>query len=145
MWLEKKNSGFTGFATGGERGLWESHDLPDDDCLVLTESAIDSVSYAALFPDARPRYRSIGGQVNDQQPALIRAAILDLPEGSQVIAAMNNDDAGHKLASVVLRALDDTGRFALSFLAHLPAGKGSDWNDALRQSRPHLPFPNIHP
>ena len=46
------------------KGLWEPHDLPDDHCLVVAESAIDALSYAALFPDSRTRYRSIGGQLN---------------------------------------------------------------------------------
>jgi hypothetical protein len=141
--FEKKNRDFTGFATGGAKGLWESHDLPDDDCLVLTESAIDALSHAALFPDTHARYRSIGGQVNDQQPALIRAAVLDLPQGSEVIAATDNDDAGRKLAAMIGYAAGSAGRPDLTFRAHHPASEGSDWNDTLRQSRPNIPFPTV--
>ena len=143
---EKKNQGFTGFATGGAKGLWESHDLPDDDCLVLTESAIDALSYAALFSNARARYRSIGGQVNDQQPALIRAAVLDLPQGSTVIAATDNDDAGRKLAAMIAYAAGSAGRPDLTFRAHHPANEGGDWNDVLRETspKPHL-FPTARP
>jgi hypothetical protein len=139
--FEKKNRGFTGFASGGTKGLWESHDLPDDHCLIVAESAIDALSYAALFPDGRARYRSIGGQVNEQQPALIRAAILDLPDGSEVIAATDNDDAGRKLAAMLEKAVTDAGRPAVAFRAHFPVNEGADWNDALRQNPIPLPFP----
>src|SRR5450432_426054 len=50
--FELKNTGFTGFAAGGTKGLWFSHAGPDDRRLVLTESAIDALSHATLFPDA---------------------------------------------------------------------------------------------
>ena len=61
---EIKNRGFTGFAAGGQKGLWFSHTQPADRRLVLTESAIDALSYAALFPDAedQTRYASLGGK-----------------------------------------------------------------------------------
>src|SRR5947207_1758165 len=49
---EIKNCGFTGFAAGGQKGLWFSHTQPDDRRLVLAESAIDALSYAARCPDA---------------------------------------------------------------------------------------------
>ena len=137
--FEKKNRGFTGFATGGTKGLWESHDLPDDRCLMVAESAIDALSYAALFPDSRARYRSIGGQLNDQQPALIRAAIMDLPDGSEVIAATDNDDAGRKLAAMIEKAATDVKRPTIAFRTHLPATPGADWNETLQGSFPIAP------
>jgi len=49
---EIKNCGFTGFAAGGQKGLWFSHTQPADRRLILTESAVDALSYAALFPNA---------------------------------------------------------------------------------------------
>jgi hypothetical protein len=45
---ELKNRNFTGFAKGGEKGLWLSHTKPDDDRAVFAESAIDALSHAAL-------------------------------------------------------------------------------------------------
>src|SRR4029077_18282126 len=61
---EIKNQGFTGFASGGKKGLWFSHSRPSDRRLVLAESAIDALSHAVLFPDAedRTRYASLGGR-----------------------------------------------------------------------------------
>jgi hypothetical protein len=58
---ELKNQNFTGFAVGGEKGLWMSHADSADHRLVVAESAIDALSYAALFLDAGTRYASIGG------------------------------------------------------------------------------------
>ncbi|MBI2690158.1 MAG: DUF3991 domain-containing protein [Acidobacteria bacterium] len=59
---EIKNRGFTGFARGGEKGLWLSHREDGDNRLVLAESAIDALSHAALFPAPATRYASIGGE-----------------------------------------------------------------------------------
>ena len=55
---EVKNAGFTGFASGGSKGLWLSHELPDDNRLVFCESAIDALSHAALFPAERTPWLS---------------------------------------------------------------------------------------
>lgn len=137
--FEKKNAGFTGFASGGSKGLWESHDRPDDARLVFTESAIDALSYAALFPAPLTRFRSIGGQVNPDQPELIRAAVLAMPDGSKIIAAMDNDDAGRKLAALVEKAVSEAGRPSLTFRLHLPELAGQDWNEKLQSSFPIAP------
>ncbi len=48
---EIKNKGFTGFRSGGTKGLWLSQERPDDNRLVFCESAIDALSYAVLYPD----------------------------------------------------------------------------------------------
>jgi Protein of unknown function (DUF3991) len=55
--FELKNKGFTGFAKGGEKGLWESRDQDGDTAIVFAESAIDALSHAALFPALSARYR----------------------------------------------------------------------------------------
>jgi hypothetical protein len=143
--FEKKNRGFTGFATGGSKGLWESHDQPGDARLVFAESAIDALSYAALFPDDAARYRSVGGQVNDQQPALIRAAVLAMADGAEVIAAMDNDDAGQKLSGLVEKAVAESGRSSLTFRRHLPGKPGADWNEILQHSFPIAQTPQVAP
>ena len=106
---------------------------------MVAESAIDALSYAALFPDSRARYRSIGGQLNDQQPALLRAAIMELPDGSEVIVATDNDDAGRKLANMIEKAVADAKRPAIAFRTHLPASQDADWNEILQGS-----FPIVH-
>lgn len=128
--FEKKNRGFTGFSGGGEKGLGCSNDADGDVRIVLAESFIDLLSYAALFQDAKARYRSFAGGLNARQPELIRAHILALPRGSEVVAAVDADDAGHAFAETI-RSLSD----GYAFRVHCP--DVGDWNDVLRA--PSLP------
>jgi hypothetical protein len=136
---EIKNHGFTGFAAGGEKGLWFSHAGPDDRRLVLAESAIDAMSHAALFPDDedRTRYASLGGKPNSKQPGLVQSTIARLPEGAQIVAAFDADEAGRMLANMVglavARAVGERGR-NLIFQVHLPTEEGEDWNQVLQKS-----------
>jgi hypothetical protein len=48
--FERKNKGFTGFASGGTKGLWLSREQPDDSCLVFCEAAISRLDQ---FPDRK--------------------------------------------------------------------------------------------
>ncbi len=48
---EIKNRNFTGFAKGGDKGLWFSAARKGDTCLVIAESTIDAISYAVLHPE----------------------------------------------------------------------------------------------
>lgn len=129
--FEKKNTGYTGFSRGGTKGLWLSHELPDDQRLGFFESAIDALSYAVLQPDAHMRYASIGGKPNPIQPEMIRAAIARMPQSATIIAAMDADEDGRKLAEIIRRAFGLTGRGDLHFLIDEPVGH-KDWNDQLR-------------
>jgi hypothetical protein len=137
--FELKNLGFTGFASGGKKGLWQSREQPDDTCLVFCEAAIDALSYAVLFPDDRTRYASIGGKLNPAQPELMRAAAAGMPRDAKIVAAMDADDDGRKLADAVRQAVELTGRDDLSFVLQEPVGY-KDWNDQLRK-RPKPPLP----
>ena len=136
---ELKNIGFTGFASGGTKALWLSQEFPSDNKLVLCECAIDALSHAVLFPDNHTRYASIGGKTNPQQPELIRAAAARMPVDGEVIAAMDADAEGRKLAELVRGAVELTGRKDLRFTMQLPEGF-KDWNDQLR-ARPRPSFP----
>jgi len=129
---ELKNVGFTGFATGGSKALWQSHAKLDDARLVICESAIDALSHAVLFPDDRARYASIGGKLNPQQPELIRMAAASMPRDSEIVAAMDADEDGAKLAEVVKKAVALTGRLDLKYTMQEPFGF-KDWNDQLRK------------
>lgn len=126
--FEKKNRGFTGFAAGGEKGLGVSNDFDGDTVLVLAESFIDMLSYAALFPHERTRYRSFGGGLSPKQPEIIREHLLALPRGAEVVAATDADDAGLSFADVI-EGLSE----GYAFRAHRPSS--GDWNDVLRRTR----------
>ncbi len=132
---EMKNREFTGFATGGEKGLWMSHSQSSDRRLVFCESAIDALSYAALFADDNTRYASIGGKTNPQQPGLIGSEIAKLPNNAEVISAMDNDAEGVNLSRLIENAVAESGREDLTYHPHFPALPLKDWNDTLRQSR----------
>jgi hypothetical protein len=138
---EIKNAGFTGFASGGNKGLWMSHERPDDNRLVFCESAIDALSHAALFPHEQTRYASVGGKLSPVQLELIRAAAARMPANSEIMAAMDADDAGWKLAEAVRKAVAETNREDLRFSIEEPL-EAKDWNDQLRaMSAQPLPFP----
>jgi hypothetical protein len=141
---EIKNTGFTGFAAGGTKGLWFSQARLDDVRLVFCESAIDALSHAALFPDDHARYASIGGKPNPAQPELIRAAVIRMPAGSEIVAAMDADMDGGKLAGVVRQAVELSARADLRFVVQEPFGV-KDWNDQLRAKQQTLSFPTAHP
>lgn len=131
---ELKNLGFTGFSAGGTKGLWLSHEFVDDERLVVCESAIDALSFAALFGANRTRFASIGGNPNPGQPALLEAAIARLPACAEVVSAMDADDDGRKLGAMLRQAFDAAGRTDLSFRVQEPVGF-KDFNDQLRGSR----------
>ncbi|HEY1894723.1 MAG TPA: DUF3991 and TOPRIM domain-containing protein [Terracidiphilus sp.] len=138
---EIKNRGFTGFAAGGQKGLWFSHAWPDDWRLVLTESAIDALSYATLFPDSedQTRYASLGGRPSSRQMELVRAAVSRLAGGAEVVAAFDADEAGCWLVvvigDVVGTVRHQAARSDLGFRVHLPATEGEDWNQVLVKNR----------
>jgi hypothetical protein len=136
----KGPNGFTGFASGGTKSLFQSHESSEDRRLVLCESAIDALSFAVLFPDNRTRYASVGGKPNPQQPEEIRAAAARMPVNSEIVSAMDSDADGAKLTDVARKAVALTGRLDLRFTVQEPFGF-KDWNDQLR-ARPHplLPY-----
>src|ERR1044071_2631807 len=135
---EIKNRGFTGFAGGGEKGLWFSHTRCDDRRLILAESAIDALSHAALFPDAedQTRYASLGGKPSSRQMGLIEATIVKLLAGTEVIAAFDADAAGRSLAEKIRQVVANIafakGTGELTFEARLPVKGGEDWNKVLQ-------------
>ena len=137
---EIKNRGFTGFAAGGEKGLWFSHTRPDDRRLVLAESAIDALSHATLFPDAegQTRYASLGGKPSSKQTGQLQATIAKLPEGSEIVVAFDADEAGRMLVEVVrvvvANVANEKGRTDLIFQVHLPTQEGEDWNQVLQRT-----------
>jgi hypothetical protein len=137
---EIKNCGFTGFAAGGQKGLWFSHTQPADRRLILTESAVDALSYAALFPDAedQTRYASLGGKPSLRQRALVQATIAKLPAGAEIVAAFDADDAGRQMVEVIREAVASVagrgGRSDLILKSQLPAKEGEDWNQVLQNA-----------
>jgi hypothetical protein len=127
----KNTGGFTGFASGGRKGMFLSNTSSSDRRLVITESGIDALSHAVLFEDLpNSRYASIAGKPTRAQHGIIRAAMLAMPGGSEIVAATDADDAGRQLAELLKEIFDSCGRADLTFRRDVPAG-GKDWNKIL--------------
>jgi len=126
---EVKNKGFTGFAPGGIKGLWTSRKKKEDDQLVIVESAIDAISYHILHDNNSTRYISTGGELNPQQPGLIREEIEKLPAGSTIKIACDNDQGGEKIATEIMAVIPSV----YIVLREIPE-IGKDWNEMLLKS-----------
>ena len=135
---EIKNAGYTGFAKGGEKGLWLSRLAETDTRLVFCESAIDALSYAALFGELDTRYASLGGQLNKKQPELISALLETLPLGCEVVAATDNDADGLAYAETIRQLVAEANRPDLRFAVHRP-DRPKDWNQALQNQQNSFP------
>ena len=121
---ELKNQGFTGFSGGGTKALWHSTNLGQEQRLVLTESAIDALSHAQLYPDPNTAYISLGGNPSPEQMELARSAIAKAQNrGSKVMVGTDADPPGEKLAQRLSDGYSGIERA-------LPTSK--DWNDQLR-------------
>lgn len=131
---EIKNDGFTGFAPGGTKGLWCSRITPEDTTLVIAESSIDALSYAALRGMENTRFISIGGAMNPDQPALLRSAMEKMPDSSRIVLALDNDGGGHNLANEIKPLHKALNRPNITFKVDMPPKLGQDWNDALQAS-----------
>jgi len=124
--FEVKNKGFTGFAAGGRKGLWYSQTKTTDARLVLVESAIDAMSFHVLHGDLFTRYMSTGGELNPQQPLLLRGAMEKLHPSAVVLLGFDDDEGGEKITKEV-EAVAPAGR---TLLRMKPEG-GKDWNKIL--------------
>jgi hypothetical protein len=131
---EIKNRGFTGFSAGGVKTAWRSHAVPEDTrVLVIAESAIDALSYHQLQRDHADRtaYLSTAGALSSRQLELVDLTCKRLPKGGAVIAAVDADAGGDRIAAQ-LQGL--TAKHPhLTFQRHSPErALGKDWNEALQ-------------
>jgi hypothetical protein len=131
--FEIKSRGFTGFAPGGTKAAWQSEARPTDRVLVVTESAIDALSYHQLRRDKDDdcaRYLSTAGAPSRAQFELLARVLSGLPAASTVVVAVDADEAGHKLARQIEALARGVPR--LGFCRQAPVG-GKDWNDVLQR------------
>ncbi len=131
--FEIKNRGVTSFSPGGVKTAWQSASSPDDDALVITESAIDALSHHDLRGEdaRRHRYLSTGGAPSARQFTLLDRIFANLPPGCAVVAAVDQDAAGTKLAAALERLASVHGH--LSFRRDSPT-TDKDWNDVLQRT-----------
>ena len=89
----------------------------EGDLVVIDEGSMVELEVAYRLFDAIPlsanvliigddnQIPSVGGKPNAQQPGLVQSTIARLPEGAEIVAAFDADEAGHLLAHVVRLAV----------------------------------------
>jgi hypothetical protein len=130
--IEIKNIGFTGFSPGGIKGLACSRSQSNDRQMIICETFIDMLSYAALHGIEGNRFFSTAGQISPAQGECLRSAASKMPQGSMVVLALDHDEGGLVLAAKIEAELATTG---LPIMRDLPPCPGDDWNDVLRRER----------
>lgn len=130
--FEVKNYGFTGFAAGGRKTAWQSAAGPDDRTLVITESAIDALSYCQLHPQerARTRYFSTAGRASEAQLDVLDRIFASVQGPATVVGAVDADAAGHAMAFGLKALTRHHGH--LVFRRDQPVG-AKDWNEVLQR------------
>jgi hypothetical protein len=101
---------------------------------VIAETAIDALSYAALHYHPGTRYVSTAGELNPDQPILLERAMEKLPDGAEVVLAVDHDAGGTKIGARIEAIFTMVNRHSLALTYDRPAAIGADWNEALRSS-----------
>jgi hypothetical protein len=122
---EVRNKNFKGFAKLGQKALWASNDFPNDQILVFSENAIDSLSYEAHWQLSNARYRSFAGGLSELQRTLIVEACKAMPPTAEILCITHSDDAGYQFEQIIQEAAG-----ARPFRVHRPTGV-KDWNEYL--------------
>lgn len=129
---EIKGKRFSGFAKGGEKGLWFSNFNGNDKRLLITESAIDALSYHRLHNEEKTRYVSIGGSMSDKQKGLLKGTIKKIhDQDGYVVYAFDNDEQGKKYIKLVADLMNSEQIKKAE--RGLPEKEGYDWNDILKE------------
>jgi hypothetical protein len=141
---EIKNQNFTGFASGGVKGAWASKIGPSDRRLIIAETAIDALSYAALKGQNYSRYLSTAGEMSPDQLLLLQSAMRKLPTGGQVVLAVDHDPGGDKIGARIEAVFQALGRDDLSIVRDVPLTAGEDWNEELRTPKGTTGPPRVY-
>jgi hypothetical protein len=132
---ELRNRGFKGFSRGGRRGLWLSRRRRSDRRLVITESAIDALSVAALRPEREATYVSLAGTPSPGQLALLGRLVRWFDGLPDVIVATDADQAGERAAIALKEYLRAYLEISPRIERLRPPDEPGDWNDALMGGR----------
>lgn len=130
---------FSGFSTGGQKGLAVFCHKDRDpgrplDRLTICEASIDALSKAQM--DGLPRqdgYVSTGGQWREESIRALEALLVrDHPR--EVVLGMDNDESGSQKAAAIRDHLEDIQErngLPYEIIQEVPA-MGKDWNEQLQ-------------
>lgn len=91
-----------GFSQVGSKALWQSNPNSEDTRLIITKTVIDALSIHQLFPDQHTRYIAVGNMPSSYQKELIVEKMAEFNhQGSEIIIAISNDEAGEQLANTI--------------------------------------------
>jgi hypothetical protein len=123
---EISNYGYKAFSSHGLKRLWCSRTKDDDDVLVITESAIDALSFYQLHGAMKARYVSTAGRPSDSQLALLKSAAEKISEkGGRIICAFDNDAGGYAIYNII------RSHIGQHVEREFPWITGKDWNDII--------------
>ena len=113
--------------------MWRSNELAGDRYYLLTESAINALSFHQLHPDLPVTHRSFGGRIGSAQLRALQVELDRLPTSTTVLLAFDGagDGAGQHYEQQVRSVLP---RGLSAETAHPPHTK--DWNDYLQAIEP---------
>ncbi|MEO8494793.1 MAG: toprim domain-containing protein [Planctomycetota bacterium] len=123
------------YSKGGRKGLWMSAGFDSDRVLAISESGLDAISYLIARGSDDIRVASLSGRMNPLQPTLLRSAIERMGQGTQIVAAFDNDAAGDELTQELMEIVATSGRDDLQFADDRPAARGEDWNSVVVGTR----------
>lgn len=128
--FEIKNEGFTGFAAGGQKGLWLTSNINSAKRVVITETGIDALSHAQYkATGAETAYLSFAGSMSPEQKELLIKMFGKMNERSQSLVLATDSDAAGKAFNKQLIALAPE---SLKIDLELP-DTGKDWNETIQR------------
>jgi len=118
---EIRNRNFKSCLPDSRRGIWYAS-RPNPTAIIITESAIDCLSYATLYPSQNFTLISIAGALSEYQSSIFkRLKTHNLP----IHIATDADQSGDLYAEKLSNILSNTAR--------IRPPEGMDWNDILKQ------------
>lgn len=133
---EIKNKGFTGFAAGGQKGLWFTSNIHQAKRVVITETAIDALSHAEFQrrnkanEPAKTAYVSFGGSISPEQTELISSMLEKMVAREQKLVLANDSDGAGQAFNEQINGLAPAG---LEITLEKPLTNTKDWNESLQQ------------
>lgn len=133
---EIKNKDFTGFAAGGQKGLWFTSNINHAERVVITETAIDALSHAEFHrrnktnEPAKTAYVSFGGSMSPEQKELIGSLLENMQRREQKLVLANDRDEAGEAFNEQIKGLAPAG---LETSLEQPLVNTKDWNESLLQ------------
>ena len=128
--LELKSFEKNFFVKGSEKTLWRSNIKQADDCLIIGEAVIDTLSYHQLFNSEKAFYFATGGGMSPEQGEILKDFIAGFKALKQIIIITDNDQGGDKL-TVKIKSVIAEASARVKVTRHSPEMRGADWNNVL--------------